>query len=134
MAWKTLKELNDEWQEIKKDWYNVYQWGSLQRKSYSEDIAGIILKDFHLIGLSKKDLRKKPFKIDDHCGQAQLSTSITQFVEKRFFRALFNYAKEKPLEPIGIAIDYEVPLKARRGAKHGDIDLLAHNKNNLFII
>jgi len=134
MAWKTSEELSYEWQDIKKDWYNVYQWGSLQSKYYSDDIADIIVNDFHLINLVKKDLRQNNFKIDDHCGQTQLSTSITQFTEKRFFRALFNFANEQPLEHIGIVIDYETPLKASKGAKHGDIDLLARNNNNLFVI
>ena len=134
MSWKTLKELNDEWQDIEKDWYNVYQWGNLQRKSYSDNIADIIVNDFHLINLVRKDLRQNNFKIDDHCGQTQLSTSITQFTEKRFFRALFNFANEQPLEHIGIVIDYETPLKASKGAKHGDIDLLARDNNNLFVI
>jgi len=134
MAWKTSEELSYEWQDIKKDWYNVYQWGSLQRKSYSDDIANIIINNFHLINLVKKDLRQNNFKIDDHCGQAQLSTPIVQFTEKRFLRALFNFANEKPLEYIGKVIDYEVPLKGKRGAQHGDIDLLTCNNNNLFVI
>jgi len=126
--------LNAEWQDIEKDWYNIYQWGSLHRKSYSENIADIIVNDFYLIKLVKKDLRQNNFKIDDHCGQSQLSTHIVQHTEKRFLRALFNFANEKPLESIGKVIDYEVPLKGKRGAKHGDIDLLAHNNNNLFVI
>ena len=134
MSWKTPEDLNTEWQDIKKDWYNVYQWGSLQRKFYSDDIANIIVNDFHHINLVKKDLRQNNFKIDDHCGQAQLSTDIKQITEKRFLRALFNFANEKPLKFIGKVIDYEVPLKEKRGAQHGDIDLLAFNNNNLFVI
>lgn len=126
--------LNSEWQKIEKDWYNIYQWKSLKLKSYADDIADIIVNDFHLINLVKKDLRQNNFKIDDHCGQAQLSTPIAQFTEKRFLRALFNFANEKPLESIGKVIDYEVPLKGKRGAQHGDIDLLARNNNNLFVI
>ncbi len=31
-------------------------------------------------------------------------------------------------------LDYEVPLKATRAAKHGDIDLLAKNVDRLFVI
>jgi len=134
MSWKTRKELNDEWQDIKKDWYNIYQWGSLQRKSYSNIIADIIVNNFDCIKLVKDDLRQNNFKIDDHCGQAQLSTDIKQITEKRFLRALFNFTKEKPLKFIGKVIDYEVPLKEKRGVQHGDIDLLALNNNNLFII
>jgi hypothetical protein len=134
MPEKIQNKLNAEWQNIKKDWYHIYQWGSLQRKSYSNIIAHIIVNNFDCINLVKDDLRQNNFKIDDHCGQAQLSTGIKQITEKRFLRALFNFANEKPLKFIGKVIDYEVPLKEKRGAQHGDIDLLACNNNNLFVI
>jgi hypothetical protein len=134
MSGQIRNKLNAEWQEIEKDWYNIYQWESLKRKSYADDIADIIVNDFHIIDIVKKDLRQNDFKIDDHCGQAHLSTPISQFTEKRFLRALFNFANEQPIEDLGIVIDYETPLKASKGAKHGNIDLLARNNNNLFII
>jgi len=59
MAWKTSEELSYEWQDIKKDWYNVYQWGSLQRKSYSDDIANIIIKNLIFLDQKLFDFKSK---------------------------------------------------------------------------
>jgi len=134
MSGKTRSILNTKWHEIEKDWYSIYQWKSLKSISYADDIADIIVNNFHLINIVKKNLRQNNFKIDGHCGQAQLSTPIAQFTEKRFLRALFNFTNEQPIEFLGFVIDYETPLKASKGANHGNIDLLAQNNNNLFII
>ena len=67
----------------------------------------------------------------DHRGQAKLRTFIAEFKEKRFCRALFNLGQ---VSGLGRVIDYEVPLKAVRGAKHGNIDLLCSEGISLLVV
>jgi hypothetical protein len=69
----------------------------------------------------KDGLRERTFRTRDHSGQSELQTGIEQFTEKRYVRAIFNL---RQMPPLGKIIDYEVPLKETRDAKHGDIDLL----------
>lgn len=128
---KSKNRLLNEWKKLDKDWYSIYNWHSLSRKTYSEYIASIIIKYFPKIKLLTKGLRTKSFLLNEHRGQSNLNTSIKQFTEPRFCRALFNLGRAKFLNKI---IAYEVPLKEKRNAKHGKIDLISYNKQNLFVI
>ncbi|MFA6077337.1 MAG: hypothetical protein WC735_04675 [Candidatus Paceibacterota bacterium] len=128
---KNKESLTDEWANLKKDWFSVYNWARLSRKGYSEKIAKLLLDEFEGVKISYAGLRKNYFRLDSHHGQCQLSTDISQHVEKRFCRALFNL-KELPL--LGKVLDYEVPFKEKSESKHGDIDLLSYKDGKLFII
>ena len=128
---KNKESLTDEWINLKKDWFSIYNWASLSRKGYSEEIAKLLLNEFEDVKINYAGLRKNYFHLNDHYGQCQLSTNISQHVEKRFCRALFNL-KKLPL--LGKMLDYEVPLKEKRESKHGDIDLLSYKNGKLFII
>ena len=128
---KSEKQLLLEWQEIKKNWYKVYQWSSLSTGRYAELIAGLILESMNEIRLESSGLKQSGFSLDSHRGQAELKSPITEFNEKRFCRAMFN-ARNVP--PLGNIRDYEVSLKAVRAADHGDIDLIAQNESGLLLI
>ena len=128
---KNKEILQEEWANIEKDWFNVYNWQSLAHIGYSEDIAKLLLDDFKEVQMNYDGLRKGNFRQGNHQGQCQLSTNIFQLVEKRFCRAMFN-SGEIPI--LGKSLDYEVPFKARREDRHGDIDLLSYKDNQLFII
>jgi hypothetical protein len=128
---KSEKQLLLEWQEIKKNWYKIYQWTSLSTGRYAEIIAGLILESINEIRLESSNLRQSGFRLDSHRGQAELKSPITQFTEKRFCRAMFN-AHNVPL--LGSIRDYEVPLRAIDTADHGDIDLISQNENGLLLI
>lgn len=128
---KNKKQLLDEFSKLKKDWFSIYNWPSLARKGYSEDIAEILLNQFNEIKIDYSSLRNDAFHLDSHQGQCKLSTDISQHVEKRFCRALFNL-KELPL--LGRVLDYEVPFKKKLESKHGDIDLLSLKDDKLFVI
>ena len=131
---KTLDELRLEWAGIDKNWYSVYQWKSLANSTYGELIAPMILDDFDKIKLNTTGLRKGNFQLSSHQGQSQLQTEISQFTEKRFVHAMFNAHHERPIIPLGTVLDYEVPLKAQRSSRHGDIDLLCRQKSGMLII
>jgi hypothetical protein len=128
---KNKELLMKEWAGLKKDWFSIYNWASLSRKGYSEEIAELLLDKFERIKISYAGLRKNSFRPDSHHGQCQLSTDISQHVEKRFCRALYNL-KELPL--LGKVLEYEVPFKEKGESKHGDIDLLSYQEGKLFII
>lgn len=128
---KNTKQLLEELSILKKDWFSVYNWKSLARKGYSEKIAKLLLDEFEGIKISYAGLRKNSFRLDSHHGQCQLATDISQHVEKRFCRALFNL-KELPL--LGKIVDYEVPFKEKNESKHGDIDLLSYKDGKLFVV
>lgn len=128
---KSDSDLRQEWCGIAKNWYSIYQWSSVNTAKYSESIATLILEVFPNIELTTLGLRQTSFRVGDHRGQAKLQTNIAQFTEKRFCRALFNASSETVL---GEILDYEVPLKAVQGAKHGDIDLVARIDEGLSLI
>jgi hypothetical protein len=115
--------LRQEWNSLEKDWYSIYQWDRTAGVGYTEWIAEWIGGSFTGIRLATDGLRKENFKTKAHRGQAELETGIEQFTEKRYLRAIFNLGQ---LPPLGVIIDYEVPLRApgTGDAKHGDIDLL----------
>jgi hypothetical protein len=128
---KNKESLTEEWANLKKDWFSIYNWASLSRKGYSEEIAKLLLDEFEGVKISYTGLRKNSFSLSSHHGQCQLSTDISQHVEKRFCRALFNL-KKLPL--LGKVVDYEVPFKEKSESKHGDIDLLSYKDDKLFVI
>lgn len=128
---KTLEVLMEEWTNLKKSWFSVYNWKSLSNVGYSEKIAQILLDNFSKIEISYEGLRRNNFRLASHHGQCQLATHISQLVEKRFCRALFNL-KEIPL--LGTMLDYEVPFKEVNASKHGDIDLLTLKNDKLFVV
>ena len=119
------------WNSVSKDWYSIYQWGRTSGAAYTEWIAEWIVESFDLIRLETAGLRMNRFKTEDHKGQAQLQTDISQFTEKRFVRAVFNLGE---ISPLGKIIDYEVPLKATGSAEHGDIDLLCLASGDLLCV
>lgn len=123
--------LKAEFENLNKSWFSIYNWPSLSRKGYSEEIAKLLLEKFEEIKVNYDSLRKNNFRLSSHHGQCQLSTDISQHVEKRFCRALFNL-KEVPL--LGTILDYEVPFKEKGYSKHGDIDLLSIKDDKLFIV
>jgi hypothetical protein len=128
---KNRQQLSSEFSALKKNWFSVYNWPSLSRKRYSEDVAKLLIKNFCEYKLDYVGLRRNNFRIDSHHGQCQLSTAISQHVEKRFCRALFNL---KELSLLGKVLDYEVPFKENLESKHGNIDLLSYKDNKLFVI
>jgi hypothetical protein len=137
------KHILEQWNQIKKDWYSIYNgWDAVTKKSYSEEIAGLIHREFYKIDLLKDGLRARSFKCESHFGNAE--TSIPQNSmnaddcseklsrsEKLFCRALYNLGTN---ENLGQIIDYEIPLKERNESDHGDIDLLSTSEGNIFII
>lgn len=131
MSHKNDEILLEKWSKLKKDWFSIYNWTSLPVKGYSEEIAKLLLNKFEEIQINYEGLRKNNFRLSSHHGQCQLATDISQHVEKRFCRALFNL-KELPL--LGKMLDYEVPFKDKLKSKHGDIDLLSYKDDKLFII
>lgn len=131
MSNKNRELLLGEWSELKKDWFSVYNWKSLAVKGYSEEIAKLLLDKFENVKINYEGLRKNNFRLSSHHGQCQLATDISQHVEKRFCRALFN---SKELPPLGKILDYEVPFKEKLKSKHGDIDLLSCKDGKLFVI
>jgi hypothetical protein len=117
----TKTDIENEWNDLPKNWYAIYQWRRAKCEGYTEWIAELILKEISKILLVKDGLREKPFRVDGHKGQCTLSTGIEQCTEKRLVRAMFN-SREPSL--MGRVLDYEIPLKKNNQAKHGDIDLL----------
>lgn len=114
-------ELEAEWQALPKNWYVIYQWERTSRAGYLEWIAEWIVSSFLQIELKAEGLRRRSFRAESHRGQIDLQTGIEQLTEKRLVRAMFNSTQ---LPPLGNVIDYEVPLKDTKKAKHGNIDLL----------
>ena len=131
MPHKNNELLLKEWSKLKKDWFSVYNWTSLRPIGYSEEIAKLLLDEFEKVKINYEGLRKNNFRLSSHHGQCQLATDISQHVEKRFCRALFNL-KKLPL--LGKTLDYEVPFKEKLKSKHGDIDLLSYKDGKLFVI
>lgn len=128
---KTAQDLEQEWKELSKDWYSIYQWNSLKVRGYTDEVSRLILHDFDRVEINYEHLRTGDFRIKDHHGQCTLMTPISQITEKRFLRAMYNLHTVKLL---GKIIDYEVPLKAIQSAHHGDIDLLAIDKHKVRLI
>ncbi len=115
--------LAEEWKELPKDWYSIYQWQRTTGYSYTEWISEWIEEAISQsqIVLVEKGLRQRSFNVTTHQGQIELNTSIDQLTEKRLVRAVFNQL-HNPI--LGKIIDYEVPLKDSNDDKHGDVDLL----------
>lgn len=130
-----MKSIEEEFNNLNKDWHTIYQWKKCTTIGYTEEISKLLLKEFDKINWLKKGLRENNFKQVSHEGFCKLNTDITQFTEKRFCRALYN---GKSLEHLGKIIDYEIPLtelKQGQGKQnHGDIDLLSQKDNHLFFI
>ena len=124
-------ELKAEWMALPKDWYSIYQWKPTSRAGYLDWIAGWIIESFPAIQLKTEGLRTRSFKAADHRGQISLATGIEQVTEKRIVRALFN---RRELPVLGQVLDYEVPLKDRDDAAHGDIDLLCLTPTTCFCL
>jgi hypothetical protein len=117
----TKTELDVEWRSLPKNWFSIYQWKRTTGASYTEWIAERIATSFPQIELVAEGLRTRSFRAADHRGQIRLRTGINQLTEKRIVRAMFN---SSPLPLMGDVIDYEIPLKDIKKAKHGNIDLL----------
>ncbi len=130
---KSKAELKNEFNNLPKDWYSIYNWKAIGSKTYVDDISSIIFEAFNSIKLETKMLRQsQPFKVDDHIGTCEMKETDNPLLEKRFCRALFN---SKSTYIFGSVEDYEVPLKESRNANFGDIDLLSYEeKKNVFII
>jgi len=116
---------------VKKDWYSIYQWDRSCGVIYMEWIAKWIAESFEKILLISDGLRERHFKVPHHRGQIDLQTGKEQLTEKRIVRAFYNLG-EMPI--LGKILDYEVPLKASRNAKHGDIDLLCFTSETLLCV
>jgi len=112
-------------QAFEKSWYDVYQWPSLSRSTYTEIISSIILDEYDTIELRTEGVRKRTFKYHDHHGLRYPATW-----EKRFCLALYNARK---VHLLGDVLDYEVPLKEKQSSDHGDIDVLCWNGDGLLI-
>ena len=132
---KTNHEIDVEWNLLTKEWFNIYNWKTLNGVGYSDYVAGLILKDFDSIFFDKTGLRNNNFKQCSHIGQADTKTDISNFKEKRFCRALYN---KKNIDSFGQMLDYEVPLTAPKQGNgkmgHGDIDLLSLKGKKLLVI
>jgi len=120
-----------EWNSLPKNWFSIYQWSRTNNVRDTEWIAARIEESFDSIQLITDGVRENNFKTPNHCGQVALNTEIGQFTEKRFVRALFNMER---LQPLGMMVDYEVPLKATKESKHGDIDLLCVSSNAVLCV
>jgi hypothetical protein len=128
---KTREELQDMFNRLNNNWYSIYNWPSINSKSYLNEISDIILNSYDAIKLDLRDLREKNFWLkDSHIGTCQIKPT-KNIQEKRICRAMFNY---KDLGVMGNVRDYEVPLKGISKSKHGDIDLLSIKDNEVFII
>ena len=127
----TKTEIESEWHSLPKNWYSIYQWKPTSRDGYLEWIAELIVSSFPMIQLNAIGLRTRSFRVADHRGQINLGSEIDQLTEKRLVRAMFN-SSQLPL--LGKVIDYEVPLKEKDEAEHGDIDLLCMLPNVVFCV
>jgi hypothetical protein len=127
---KSRIELQNMFNGLKKNWYSIYNWPPINSRGYLDEVSDIILNSYDTINLDLTDLRKNNFWLkDSHIGTCQIKPTKT-LQEKRICRALFNYNN---LGILGNAKDYEVPLKGNNKSKHGDIDLLSVNGNDVFI-
>ncbi|MBA7618548.1 hypothetical protein ES703_25878 [subsurface metagenome] len=105
MNHKSQKELLNEWKNIPKHWYNIYNWKSLSRKSYSDYIANIIVDNFDDIQLSMEGIRKENFRFKEHSGQSKLCTSIM----KRGTATVFRVGFVKPfLNKSGVGLESRI--------------------------
>lgn len=127
---KSLEDLKDEWEkELNgKNWYSLYQWNSLSRITYTEEISALIIENFCDINFNTNEAREREFNFR-HDGKA--TTKAKKITEKLFCRALYNL---KSIDPLGCFIDYEIPMKKTNDAKHGDIDLMSNKEDKLYII
>jgi len=128
---KSTADLQQEWAALPRDWFSAYQWPALGVSAYAEQVAALILQDYGRIVLNVQGLRQSSYKMPFHHGQCDLQTTVAQFTEKRFVRAMYNLHET---ELLGKMLDYEVPLKAYRTALHGDVDLLSLDGKSLLII
>lgn len=123
--------LQQKLRSFQKDWFSIYQSDYLNARTNTDAVAEWILSQFGEITLNTAGLREKNFCVCEHRGQARLKTNVSQVTEKRLVRAMYNARK---VAPLGTIRDYEIPLKATRGAKHGDLDLIAYRPSELMII
>lgn len=140
MKTSDVKKINSEYSTLD-NWKDIYQWDILARKGNTEIISEMLIRDFHKIKWTDQGLRRNNFKINNHKGLCHIQTSIKQFTEKRFCRALYNEFNINPHQLLGNIIDYEVPLtepnqKIVNGKKisQGDIDLISVRDMNLVFI
>ena len=95
--------LRSEWADVRKSWYDVYQWPSLSNSTYTEIISSIILDEYDTIERRTEGVRKRTFKYHDHHGLRYPATW-----EKRFCLALYNARK---VHLLGDVLDYEGAVK-----------------------
>lgn len=136
----TNKEtLTTEFKKVNDNWKDIYQWERVKSKGNTELISEMILNEYTKVNWTDIGLRKHEFKIKNHIGNCQIQTSIKQFTEKRFCRALYNKFSNEEHPLLGKIIDYETPLTEQSQGKNkvnqGDIDIVSIRKNNslLFI-
>lgn len=133
-----LKILKSEYSLVKNNWKDIYQWKRIASKGNTEVISKMLSNDFKTIKWSDNGLRTKNFKIKNHKGLCQIQTSIKQFTEKRFCRALFNEFNTMAHPLLGRMLDYETPLteqnQKQNKTNQGDIDLVAKRKQNILLI
>ena len=123
--------IEDEWQSLSRNWYDIYQWKQTTGEAYTEQVSEWIAQVFPEIELLTDGLRIRSFRVPDHRGQIKLGSDIKQITEKRLVRAMFNLSQ---LPCLGKVIDYEVPLKDTDASRHGDIDLLSVSSNSCFCV
>ncbi len=128
----TKDELKQEWDDISsKDWYSIYNWKPISSKGYTEWISEWLFEEFTDLRLIEDGLRESKKFNSNHQGLATLKHEDKETAEKMFCRAIFNQQK---VEGLGTVLDYEVPLKQTRDAKHGDVDLLFLRENELLCV
>jgi len=71
-----------QWRGVPKNWYDIYQWGPVSRKSYTDPLAALITSSLETITLHADGLRES-FRTAEHRGQIDLTTPISQITEKR---------------------------------------------------
>lgn len=120
-------DIEAKWASVPKNWYDIYQWSPTTGSAYMEWLAARLTASFPQIQLDRDGLRTPATRKPPHRGQISLRTSIDGLNEKHLVRGMFN---KRHLPFLGKAIDYEIPLKATKDAKHGDIDLLCITAEN----
>ena len=82
--------LRSEWVDVRKSWYDVYQWPSLSNSTYTETISSIILDEYDEIELRTEGVRKRTFKYHDHHGLG------IRLLGRSVYLALYNARKVHP--------------------------------------
>ncbi len=99
---------------------------------YSEIIAEFVIENLSQFEKITPITRQKTYKTASHTGEY---TERTNQEEEYIAKDMFNECKSGEYSYIGKIIDYQTPLyndKAIDGI--GSIDLLAHNKDSLYIL